>query len=168
MMENVIAITSEIKDNLVQKAASRKDEVTIMKAMLNDPTFQVGIYSKEGKTGEYSPFEDSRKMLGNVISATTKISTAEAQELSNAYEITRNDATAFVNISKEFVNTYLQTGRKLPLGGRKSMNANLSLKHVEEKDKVVPATQASGERITTRIPAHDAIRATCPCPAWLK
>ena len=166
-MENVRSITSEIKDTLVQKSSSRKDEISVMKAMLNDPSYQVGIYTKDGKVGDYCPYADSRKMLSNVITSTTKISSQESQELANAYEITRQDATSFVNISKEFVNTYLQTGRKLPLGGRMTMNASLIMKHVKEKDKVVPS-QNNDERKTTRVPAHDAIKAYCPCPEWLK
>ena len=34
-----------------------------MKAMLNDPSYEVGIYTKDGQVGTYSPYEDSRKML---------------------------------------------------------------------------------------------------------
>lgn len=170
-MENVMPLISEIKDNLNQRSASRKDEVSVMKAMLNDPTYQVGIYDKTGKTGDYSPYADSRKMLASVISATTKISAQEAQELANTHELTKNDATTFVNVSKEFINTYAQTGRKLPLGGRKTMSVFLELKHVEEREKVVPSALkggASAEKKMTTVPAHDALKAKCPCPEWIK
>lgn len=162
-MENARATISEIKDKVNQKSSSRKDEITVMRAMLNDPTYQVGIYSKEGKVGDYSPYADSRKMFANIIAETTKIATSEAQDLSNAYEVSRADASTMVNISKEFVNSYLGTGRKLPLGGRKMMDANLILKAVKERDKIVPNSDK-----VTRVPAHDAIKSMCPCPTWLK
>lgn len=168
MTENLRTITSEIKDNLQQRSASRKDETSIMKAMLNDSSYQVGIYDKSGHIADYCPYADSRKMFANIISSTTQIPGSEAQELSNAYEVTKSDATTMVNISKEFVNSYLQTGRKLPLGGRKTMNVSLMMKHVEEKEKVVPTQNEGDERKTTQVPAHDAIRAICPCPNWLK
>lgn len=167
-MENVRAVSSEIKDNLQQRSSSRKDETTIMKAMLNDPTYQVGIYDKTGHIGDYCPYADSRKMFANVIATTTKISAQEAQELSNNYEVTKSDANTMVNISKEFIGTYLQTGRKMQLGGRKTSNVSLMLKHVDEKEKVVPKKNQDDEQMTTHVPAHDAIRAMCPCPSWLK
>lgn len=162
-MENARVIIGEIKDRVQQKSSSRKDEITVMRAMLNDPTYQVGIYSKEGKIADYSPYADSRKMFANIIAETTKIASQEAQELSNAYEVTRSDASAMVNISKEFVNTYLTTGRKLPLGGRKMMDASLILKSVKERDKITPNSDK-----VTRIPAHEAVKAMCPYPTWLK
>ncbi|WP_301204386.1 hypothetical protein [Bacteroides acidifaciens] len=167
-MENLTMVMAGIKDGLVQKSASRKDETAIMKAMLNDPSYEVGIYTKDGQVGTYSPYEDSREMLSRVISTTTKISQQEADELANNYEMSRADANTMVNISKEFVNTYLQTGRKLPLGGRKTINASLILKHVEEKDKVVPSSNSEDEKKTTRVPEHDAVKTICPCPRWLK
>lgn len=167
-MENVRALVGEIKDNLVQKSASRKDEVSVAKAMLNDPTYQVGIYNKDGKVGDYCPYADSRKMFANIISATTKISTQEAQDLSNAYEVTKADATSMVNLSKEFANTYLQTGRKLPLGGRKTTNVSLIMKHVEEKEKIIPSKVEGGEVRKTTVPSHDTIKSSSPCPDWLK
>ena len=34
----------------------------------------------------------------------------------------KKEAEKFVNVSKEFVNTYLGTKRKLPLGGREKTN----------------------------------------------
>lgn len=162
-MENARVITSEIRDRVNTKSSSRKDEVTVMRAMLNDPSYQVGVYGKEGKIGDYSPYADARKMFANIISETTKIPQAEAQELSNGYELTKSDATTMVNLSKEFVNTYLYTGRKLPLGGRKNMDASLILKKVKSRDKKVPKSDA-----VTQIPEHDAIRAMCPYPSWLK
>jgi len=167
-MMNVRSITSEIKDNLKQKTGSRKDEVTVMQAMLNDPSYTVGIYTKEGKTGDYCPSADARNMVANIVATTTKISSHEAKELASGYEFTKSDAQAMVNVSKEFVNTYLETGRKLPLGGRKSMSANLILKHVPEREKNCSFSDTDGVKKTTHIPAHDAIKVICPCPSWLK
>lgn len=162
-MENVNLLIKDIKENLEKKTASQKDERSVMKAMLNDPNFEVGIYSKDGKTGTYSPYEDSREMMGNIISATTKMNKNEALELAKAYEVTKNDADTFINISKEFINTYMETGRKLPLGGREKSNISLIKKEVEEREARVP-----GQDTTSKIPAHDSIRVYGSCPSWLK
>ena len=165
-MENVRILTSQIKDGLVQKSASKKDEISVMKAMLNDPNYIVGIYDKSGKIGDYCPYADCRKMFSSVISSTTKIPTKEADQLAEKYEVTKNDATTMINISKEFINTYLQTGRKMPLGGRKSTNTSLILRHVDEKKKTIPSKNS--DKIHVVIPAHDSVKSESPCPVWLK
>lgn len=167
-METVYQVISEIKDNLKQKSASQKDENRVMRAMLNDPSYSVGVYSREGKVGEYCPFEDTRKMIGNIVSSTTKITFNEAKSLADSYEFTKSDANTMINISKEFMNTYLQTGRKLPLGGREKMDTKLELKHVDEKEKSVPSKSEDKERQFVTIPMHDEVKAKGSCPSWLK
>ena len=90
------------------------------------------------------------------------------RSLVNAYEFTRVDAAAMVNMSKEFVNTYLQTGRKLPLGGRKNSDIELMWKNIEDRTTEIPIKSETGERLNTFIPAHGGIKAINPCPEWLK
>ena len=67
MSEKVVDLVKDIRTNLKQRSASQKDEVRVMKAMLNDKDFKVGEYTKEGKVGEYSPYEDSRKMVSTIL-----------------------------------------------------------------------------------------------------
>ena len=43
-MENVKEVIDDIKNNLTQRSSSRKDEVSVMKAMLNDPEYTVDVY----------------------------------------------------------------------------------------------------------------------------
>ena len=40
-----------------------------------------------------------------------------------------------INISKQFIHTYLETGRKLPLGGREKSNISLVNKTIPETVK---------------------------------
>lgn len=162
-MENAKLLVKDIKDNLDKKTASRKDERSVMKAMLNDPNFKVGIYSKAGKGEDYSPYEDTRKTFANIIAATTKMPVSEARELANGYEVTKSDADTFVNVSKEFINTYMETGRKLPLGGRKRSNVTLIKKEVPKRKTRVPNQDKS-----VTIPAHDSIKVYGSCPSWMK
>jgi len=166
-MENARSIIAEVTDSVSQHSASRKDEITVMKAMMNDTDFSVDIYDKTGKCGEYYPSKELRKVVSNVVSATTKIPMKEATELVNNYEFTKSDAAALVGISKEFVNTYLQTGRKLPLGGRKTSDVELMWKEIADRTAGIPS-KSGGERSETFIPAHGGIKASCPCPSWVK
>lgn len=163
--ENLKMLLEEISDGLKQKSVSLKDETRVMKAMLNDKEYEVNTYDKNGTITKYNPSEDMRKVVTNIIATTTKMPTAEAAELAANYEFTRADAAAMVSISKEFVNTYIQTGRKMNLGGRDTMNVSIMLKHIKEKEKVVPSNTEVGK--TTIVPAHDGIKVQSKCPSWL-
>ena len=50
-------LITNIKENLSQKSASTRDEVRVMKAMLNDRDFKVSTYSNNGIT-QHCPAED--------------------------------------------------------------------------------------------------------------
>ena len=117
-MNTVQSLVKEIKDGLSQVSSSAKDEVRVMQAMLNDTEYEVGVYTNSGFKENYNPAKDFKGMLSGVIASTTKISKEEASSLANAHEVTKSEATTMVNVSKEFVNTYISTGRKLPFGGR--------------------------------------------------
>ena len=174
-MSAVLSLVNEIKDNLSQVSSSNKDEVRVMQAMLNDTEYEVGVYTNAGLKETYNPAKDFRGMLSGIISNTTKISKDEASALANSYEVTKSDATSMVNVSKEFVNTYMGTGRKLPFGGREKSNIALSGKEVKETIKTYPkkvgvnedgsGRYESGER---RVPAHITAKVYGSCPDWVK
>ena len=167
-MTSAYDIIKDVKSNVTQCSSSKKDEITVMQAMMNDTNFSVDVYSKGGKVDEYYPSRELRKVVTNVVASTTHIPVKEATELVNAYEFTRVDAAAMVNISKEFVNTYLQTGRKLPLGGRKNSDIELMWKNIEDRTTEIPIKSDTGERLNTFVPAHGGIKPINPCPEWLK
>ena len=50
----VTELVNDIKSNLSQKSASRKDEIKVMQAMLNDTSYEVNIYGKDGAEGVYT------------------------------------------------------------------------------------------------------------------
>lgn len=166
-MESARKIIAEVTDGVNQRSASRKDEITVMRAMMNDTNFSVDVYDKEGKVGEYFPSKEVRKVVSNVVAATTKLPIKEATDLVNSYEFTKADAQAMVNLSKEFVNTYLHTGRKLPLGGRINSNIELMWKDVAERTAGIPSKDGRA-RTETFVPAHGGIKASNPCPSWVK
>jgi len=174
-MEKVLELVKTINENRTQESSSQKDEISVMKAMVNDREFKVDIYSKNGKEGEYCPAEDIRSMVGNVISSAAKIPSAEAQKLADEYDFKKSDAVTLVGVSKEFVNTYLQTGRKLPLGGRATSNISLIKKDVEETKRTYPqkvGVDDNGKGIyvpaETTTKAHTSARVIGSCPEWLK
>lgn len=169
-MENVNTLVKQIKEGLSQVNASHKDEVAVMQAMLNDPSYEVQVFAKNGTTSTYNPCKEFRGMCSTIISSTTKIPASESQTLMEGYTVKKSEADAMVGISKEFVNTFLHTGRKLPLGGREMSDISLRMKEVPETTRSCPRRVGVDQysRVPTTIPAHEVIRVHAPCPAWKK
>lgn len=177
-MENknqVSALVDEIKKGLSQRSASRKDEIRVMQAMLSDPDYEVSVYDKNGVIDSYNPCKDFRSMCSSIIANTARVSSAEAESMMEGYNVKKAEAASMTNISKEFINTYLQTGRKLPMGGRAMSDVSLSLKEVPAKVRPCPhkiGVNEDGSNMYARNPAvveaHESIRVQAPCPPWVK
>lgn len=174
--ENTVkSLLKEISSNLSQTSASRKDEVRVMQAMINDTSYTVDIYGKDGPEMSYNPARDFKSMAANIISKAAKVPAAEAEKLVENYDATKSDAQTMVNISKEFVNTFLHTGRKLPLGAREKSDVSLSLKKVESSTRLYPAKVGVNDdgsdryaKTPTTVPAHESVRVHAPCPDWIQ
>lgn len=175
MAEVLKDLINEINTNLSQTSSSKKDEIRVMRAMLNDDSYEVSIYGKQGIEGSYCPAKEFKSMCSNIISGAAKIPKAEADVLVEKYECSKAEATSMINISKEFVNTYLQTGRKLHLGGREKSDVSLSLKKADETVRSYPQKVGVNEdgsakysKSPTKINAHESVRVHGPCPSWLR
>lgn len=178
MAENnntVRGLLNEISTNLSQTSSSRKDETRVMQAMLSDPSYEVDIYGKNGVEGTYNPTNDFRSMCASVISNAAKVPAAEAAKLMENYTVKKSEANSMINISKEFVNTFLQTGRKLPLGAREKSDVSLSIKRVDSTTRLYPMKVGVNDdgtdrysKTPTTVPAHESVRVHAPCPDWVK
>ena len=80
-----------------------------------------------------------------------------------------------VNISKEFFNTFLQTGRKLPKGAREKSDVSQSQKKVAPSTRLYPQKVGVNDdgtpkysKAPTTVAAHEAIRVHAPCPPWVQ
>lgn len=167
-------LIKEINSDLKQCSSSRKDEVTIMRAMLNDTSYQVNIYDKDGLVDTYNPAQDFKSMAASIISSAVRINRDEASAIMEDYNVSRNQAKTMVNISKEFVNTYVNTGRKLPFGGRERSNFAIAKKDVKATTKMYPKKigtnpdgTANHELYPKKVPAYTTIRSYSSCPSWL-
>jgi hypothetical protein len=175
MANTVDELIKEINTTRTQTSASAKDETRVMRGMLNDPTFKVDVYDKGGIKGTYCPYEEARNMISNIIKDTTKISGKEAMELAQSYEFGKQESNIMIGIAKEFVNTYLETGRKLPLGGRETSNISIAKKVKKERAGGFPRKAGVNSDGTdkinkeeTIIPAHGSLKVYSQCPSWVK
>ena len=176
-MENVNELIKEIRTNVqnTRKSASTQDEVKVMRAMLNDKEYKVEEFKGTGKVSEFCPSEKIRKFSSSVISNAVDISISEATAIMEDYEYSNKEAELLIDVSKEFINTYLDTGRKMGLGGRADSNISLIQKEVAETKTTYPkkvGENADGtpiyEHPESVIPAHKSISVSGSCPAWLK
>ena len=168
-------LINEISSNLSQVGSSRKDEIRVMQAMLNDESYEVDVYGKDGVEDHYNPAKDFRAMSASIISNAAKIPAAEAEKLMESYDVRKSEAASMVNLSKEFINTFIHTGRKLPLGAREKSDVSISLKKVEASTRLYPTKIGVNDdgsdrysKTPTNVPAHEAIKVHAPCPSWVK
>ena len=168
---NLKNLIDDIKTNLKQCSASSRDETRVMKEMLNDRDFVVTDYS----SGEqHCPANDFRNMITGIVSATTKISKAEADALVSDYDVRKSDAETMVQLSKDFINSSLKTGRKINLGADEKSNISIQLKHIPEAQKKFPRKTGYNsdgspryEKAETIIPEHYGLKVSSPCPSWI-
>jgi len=173
--ETVKALIEEIKGTITQVTSSRKDEARVMRAMMNDTSYEVGIYSKEGKSDSFNPSKAVRAMVASAMSGAAKIPQNEAATLMEKYEFKRAEAENLVDVSKEFINTYVHCGRKLQLGGREKSDVAVSLKEVEAGSRPYPkqiGVDADGNKIFGRgeafVQGYESLKVYAPCPPWVK
>ena len=169
-------LIKEISETRTQTSASSKDETRVMSAMLNDPTFKVDVYGRNGIEGQYCPYDDARSMVANIIKDTTKISAQEATDLASNYKFGKQESNVMIGLTKEFINTYIETGRKLPLGGRADSNISIAKKVKEARANTFPKKVGINDDGTDRyetvdqgiIPAHGSLKVYSQAPSWLK
>lgn len=158
----------------LHRTSSQRDEVRVMKEMLNDREYKVGIYSVKGKEGELCPSEEARSMVSSVLSSAAKISEPEAEKLAEEHEFNKKESANLVNVSKEFVNTYLQSGRKLPLGARETTSTALVMNTTEPKTEKKnvrtkqPGAEPKNELRDIFTPSFQKVKAVSTCPVWVK
>ena len=162
---SVESIIKGIQEKKPQKAVNMKDELVVMKEMLNDHDFKASVYGKEGIEGYVCPAEDIDLVVSNVIAKTTGVNTQEAQKLAADYEYTNQDAQSMINVSKEFVNVYMDTGRKLSFGKREDSDISIIQKnipagkrHISKKTGIDENGKDIRETVYVDVKAHKSLK----------
>ena len=139
MASQVELLVEEIKESLNKnRNCSQEDEVKVMQAMLNDKDFKVDLYNRKGEVNEYCPAKEFKRMESSIIASALKISKDEAASLMDDYQVSKSEAEAMVNISKQFINTYVDTDRKMSLGSRTDRHLQIGKKVVPERSRPCP------------------------------
>ena len=88
------------------------------------------------------------------------MSTVEALAISEDYQFTKRDATRFINLGKDFIGTYLQTGRKMQLISEPRGEVTLDLRYAEGGVRKVPDRDNPGQ--TKEVSVGDSIKLHVP------
>ena len=148
-----------------QKAQSLVDEVRMMRMQLNDPTFRVSIYDrKKGRIGDRCPREEAVKFIANTTAELTGLELSTATELADKYEFSKKDATFFLNMQRDFLTTYLKTGRKINVVQSEDCEASLFLRPTSSREKLVPGKDGNS---TTVVPAYNKLISRSKVPGYM-
>lgn len=155
----------KLLDDAKQQSGKRANlglENEVMMHMLNDKDFKVGVYKKgEGQVDTLSIYETSRELVASILNNAANISKSESIDLAENFKFNKNESSNMVQISKEFVNQYVTTGKKLAFGSREETNMSLNIKHVESRERTVSVggigDKATGKENIT-IPEHNVVK----------
>lgn len=143
-------LIQEIVDNTNQMSVNKIDEVRLMQSMLNDKQFKVAIHERgKGFTGSRSPRDTAISLAVDTLSGIVGMSGKEAKALAENYEFTKKDAQRFVDISKDFIGTYMQSGRKINIVSEPRGEISIGLKYIEAHNKSVPDGNSGTKVIKT-------------------
>lgn len=136
----------EIKSSTKQVSQNRVDEVRVMKEMLNDKDFSIGVYDKNmGYIGQRCPREEAIKFTKGVIAGATGLDQKDSQHLAENYEFTKKDANFLLQNMRDFMQVYMTTGRKINIMQTAATEAYLYTKDIPAAKKTVPDKENPGK-----------------------
>lgn len=161
--------------NPSQKSVNKRDEIAVMKEMLNDKNYSAVVYGNQGPIESFCPGAAATDLAASILSGAADLPKQEAQQLASMYEFTNQDAGNMININNEFINLYLQTGRKYSFGGRQDHEYAIMQKVVEPCTKVYnkqtginPDGTRIYEKAETQVPGFIGLSTKAGCPTWVK
>lgn len=160
-------LVSDIKKNLKQTSINKVDEVRVMKAMMNDKQFTIGVYDKStGYLGQRSPHEEGVRFLKNILSDATGLDKKDSQHLAEAYEWQNRDANFLLTNMRDFVSVYTSTGRKMNILQNANSEANIFTKDIPEGTKSVPDKDNPGKTKVVKTKAYTKLVSQTKCPIY--
>ena len=160
-------IITEIKKNTSQIAINKVDEVRVMKSMLNDKHFSLGIYDKNiGYIGQKCPHDDAVKFVKNIISGATGLDNKDSQVLAESYQFTNKDANFLLSNMRDFLHVYTGTGRKIQVMQSADTEAALYIREVHSIKKQVPDKDNPGTTKEVTTSPYTKLVSLSKCPKY--
>ena len=164
-MEQLIEEIKKVTET--QTSINKADELRVMTTMLNDPEFSVGVYDKKiGYIGQRSPHDEAVKFVGDVIQRATGLDKKDSQHLASELEFTKRDANFLIGNMKDFLATYVSTGRKINIMQTGSTEANLFTKEIGSSTKTIPNKDNPNDTKTITTSPYTKLVSQSKCPKY--
>lgn len=164
-MEQLIEEIKKVTET--QTSINKADELRVMTTMLNDPEFSIGVYDKKlGYIGQRSPHEEAVKFVGDIIQRATGLEKKDSQHLASELEFTKRDANFLINNMKDFITTYVSTGRKINMIQSDSTEANLYTKNMAASTKTIPNKDNPKDTKTITTSPYVKLVSQSKCPKY--
>lgn len=155
------------KVTYTQTSINKADELRVMTTMLNDPEFSVGVYDKKaGYIGQRCPHDEAVKFVGDVIQRATGLEKKDANHLASGLEFTKRDSSFLINNMKDFLATYMDTGRKMNIMQTESTEANIYSKKMKASTKTIPNKDNPKEVRTITTSPYIKLVSQSRCPKY--
>lgn len=160
-------LVRDIKKSTDQISINKGDEVRVMKSMLNDRDFTIGVYDKtNGYIGQRSPHQEAVKFVKNVVAGATGLDNKDAMHLAENYEFTKKDANFLLGNMRDFLYVYTGTGRKINIMQSATTEACLFTKEVNSCVKLVPDKEHPGKTKQVNTSSYTKLVSTSKCPKY--
>lgn len=160
-------LVTEIKKSTKQVAINKVDEVRVMKAMLNDKEYTIGVYDRSsGYIGQRSPHNEAVKFAKNIIAGATGLDNRDAMHLAENYEFTKRDANFLITNMKDFLYVYTGTGRKINVIQSATTEASLFTKDIGATTKMVPDKDNPGTTKKVVTSPYTKLVSSSKCPKY--
>ena len=157
----------EIKKSTNQIAINKVDEVRVMRSMLNDKNFSIGVYDRNiGYIGQKSPHDDAVKFVKGIVAGATGLDNKDAQILAENYEFTNKDANFLLSNMRDFLHVYTGTGRKINIMQSADSEASLFIREVNSTKKQVPDKDNPGSTKEVITSPYTKLVSISKCPKY--
>lgn len=162
-------LVSEIKKGTSQVAINKVDEIRVMRCMLNDANFTLGVYDKNlGYIGERSPRQEAVNFVKNIIGGATGLDSRDSKCLAENYEFTKRDASFLLDNMRDFLQVYMSTGRKINVMQTAATEATLNTRAVQGRsNKPVPDKENPGQTKQITTSPYVKLVAVTRCPKYV-
>lgn len=160
-------LVSEIKKNTTQISVNKVDEVRVMKCMLNDKNFSLGVYDRNiGYIGQKCPHDDAVKFVKGIVAGATGLDNKDSQVLADKYEFTNKDANFLLSNMRDFLQVYTDTGRKINIMQCADSEASLYIRPVDSVKKQVPDKDNPGFTKEVITSPYTKLVSVSKCPKY--
>jgi hypothetical protein len=168
MNTDMMSLLEDIKEaSKKHTSINRLDEVNVMRGMINDPGFSVAVYDKKnGYIGQRCPREEAVGFVKNIIAGATGLDARDSLHLAEHYQFTKRDAVFLLDNMRDFLTTYLDTGRKINILQSETGEAAVYLKQVDKKTKIIPDKEHPGNTKKVDVPAYTKLVSQSKSPKY--